>query len=143
MKQALTAIEAFDTFLLVTAQYAARIHDIAMTLDLARHQDDVAAAAWEDRMSARHRSIRALLERLAAEGRLREEWAVAQATEAVRALSTPRHYADLVIDRGWTFEEYERYLLTVTHRTAMWIGSISLVELNRISEVLANREVLP
>jgi AcrR family transcriptional regulator len=95
-----------------SAQYAERVHEIATALDIARHSDADARAAWDDRMALRRRSLHGIVRRLHAEGALRDGWTVRQVVDALWALSAPRTYADLVVERGWPLATYERFLLT-------------------------------
>jgi AcrR family transcriptional regulator len=92
-------------------RYAARVHEIAAALDAARAADPDAQAAWESRMALRRRQFHRAVRRLHAEGQLRPEWTVGQVTDAIWALSAPRGYSDLVVERGWTLADYERFLL--------------------------------
>jgi AcrR family transcriptional regulator len=94
-----------------SARYAARVHEIAAALDAARAADPDAQAAWESRMALRRRQFHRAVRRLHAEGQLRPEWTVGQVTDAIWALSAPRGYSDLVVERGWTLADYERFLL--------------------------------
>jgi AcrR family transcriptional regulator len=101
-----------DDALRALARYAARIHPVASALDLARHTDPDAEAAWESRMKLRRRRLQRLVERIAAEGALRPGWSVRRVTDALWTLSSPRGYADYVVERGASLTDYERYLLT-------------------------------
>ena len=64
----------------------ARIHDVALALDVARHTDEAAAAAWEGagkiRRKRHHPPHRSAPRRRRA-GRLREGWTVDRATDAL------------------------------------------------------------
>jgi len=101
-----------DTRLRMLAPYAARLHEIALALDIARHHDPIAQAAWNDRMARRRRIIRALVARLAAAGAIRKDWGKERTADAIWALCSPRTYADLVAERAWSLPDYERFLIT-------------------------------
>ncbi len=105
-------LAALDDALRTLARYAARIHPVASALDLARHTDPDAEAAWESRMKLRRRRLKQLVERIAAQGALRPGWSVRRVTDALWTLSSPRGYADYVVERGASLADYERYLLT-------------------------------
>lgn len=112
-----TGVAALERAIEVLAEFAPRLHRLASVLDSSRLSDPAMAAAFEDRMESRRRAFRGIFERVAAEGRLRPEWTVEHAADAFWALSTPKSYSDLVVDRGWTLEEYTEYLRRVTFST--------------------------
>ncbi len=107
-----SARDELDERLRAAARYAPRIHDVATALDLARHSDDSARAAWDDRMELRRRGLRGIVRRLKAAGALREGWSVARVTDALWTVTAPRTYADLVVERRWPLEDYERFLVS-------------------------------
>jgi len=111
-REAGSARAALRRMLAAAARYAERVHDVASALDHARHGDAAAQAAWQDRMARRRREIRKIVARLASERALRPDWSVARAVDALWALTAPRGYADLVVARGWSLADYERYLVT-------------------------------
>ncbi|MEO0322703.1 MAG: TetR/AcrR family transcriptional regulator [Myxococcota bacterium] len=111
-----TARAALDQTLDVLVRYAPRIQRIAAVLEAAGLSDPEMAAAFEDRMASRRRGFRAMLARLEAAGELRPEWTVDHATDAFWSLTAARSYTELVVQRGWTVEAYERHLSTATER---------------------------
>jgi AcrR family transcriptional regulator len=110
IQQAPTPRAKLEAAVHASVQYAPRIHEVATALDVARHSDEAAAAAWSDRMKGRRRGIRKAVIDL--ESELREGWTVTEAVDAIWTLISPRGYADLVIERGWAVAAYERFLLT-------------------------------
>jgi AcrR family transcriptional regulator len=111
-KKAPTGREALEASLRASARFHVRLHEVATALDLARHTDEAAAAAWQERMAARRQAIRRLVSRVNREGGLLDGWKVGSVVDALWALSAPRMYADLVVERGWSVAEYERFLVT-------------------------------
>ena len=104
------AREALLARLGAAAEYSAKIHEVASALDLARHSDEAARAAWDDRMERRRRGLRKIVRLLDAEGLLRPDWSVARVVDALWVLTAPRMYSDLVVERGWTLSEFKRFL---------------------------------
>ena len=104
--------EGLDALVVAMARYNARIHEVALALDLARHGDEDARAAWQDRMAVRHEGIGRLVRALADRGELVPGWSVNRATHAIEVICLPRLYVDLVIERGFTGKDYERWLST-------------------------------
>ena len=88
----------------VAAQAAIKpkIRGVATSLELLRPTDEAAAAACEEREEARLARCRAVVDRLAGEGRLAPGWGPAVAAELVWALTSLRTWEDLVVRRGWT-----------------------------------------
>jgi len=78
---------------------------------VARHTDEVAAAAWDLRMKHKHRSIGAIVKKLAAGGALRPGCSVAHVTDALWMITSPRSYRDLVVDRRWSHARFEKLLI--------------------------------
>lgn len=106
------AREVLATMVRAAATYAARVHEVALALDLARHTDADADAAWNDRMTHKRRKIRAVVQLLDAEGSLRKGWGVERVVDVIWAVTAPRLYTDLVVERRWSQADYERFLLT-------------------------------
>lgn len=85
----------------VRVMYAARLHD------------ETAAALLDERLSARHRAMRTVVEQLAREGRLRPGLTVERGTDILWSLLNPLHYDNLVAVRGWTQDEYAAHVETM------------------------------
>ena len=105
-----------------SARYEAEIRDIARALDVARYQDEAAATAWEDRMSARRAHWTRLFGVVAESGALREEWTPARAAEAFWAATTPGAYRALVDECGWGPGEYEAWVVELLDRVFLNAG---------------------
>lgn len=99
-----------------SAAYEAEIREIARALDVARHDDEAAAAAWEDRMSQRRAHLTRLFEAVADAGRLRSGWSPARAAEAYWAVTSPGPYRALVGECGWDQGAYEDWVVEVLRR---------------------------
>ena len=110
VRNASTPQEGLKALVFAMARLNARIHEVALALDLARHADGDARAAWQDRMELRHKGIRRLVKALADRGELVPGWSVNRATHAIEVICLPRLYVDLVVERGFTPRDYERWL---------------------------------
>ncbi len=91
----------------------ARIHEVALALDVARHTDDAAAAAWEARGKLRRSGIRRSIALAARAGRLRKGWTVDEVTDALWSFTAPRLYGDLVLERGWSQDRLEKLMIAL------------------------------
>lgn len=98
------------------AQFHAQVIDITRVLDNARHHDPDVAAAWDDRMTMRRGAHRSIAQRLSDEGDMAPEWTVDAATEMLVATSLPRVWDELVVERGWSTAEFERWLVLLWER---------------------------
>ena len=86
----------------VQAAIKPKIRGVVTSLELLRLIDDAAAAACEEREDARLGRCRAVIDRLAAEGRLAPEWRRETAAELLWSMTSLRAWEDLVHRRGWT-----------------------------------------
>jgi hypothetical protein len=75
-----------------------------------RRQDPAAESAWRDRQDHRLEGSRAVVTRLAAEGRLRPGLSPAIAADYLWAATSVGVWDDLVTRRGWTAQAYREHL---------------------------------
>jgi AcrR family transcriptional regulator len=85
---------------------------------LAPDDADVAATLAE-RELARWGRTRAVVERLAEAGELRDQWTVEAATDLAWSVTSQRAWHELVVDRGWSTEQW------VTRTTQALRGALS------------------
>lgn len=111
------AIDALDALVALHAEYHPVAYPVARILMTGRHEDDALQAAWEDRMTARHNLNRSVIEWLAQDGRLARAWSIDLATDLLWSLTSWQLWEQLVLDRGWTQEEYLNHLRTVIRHT--------------------------
>jgi len=110
VEEAPTALAALQAAMRAMSRYAAKIHHVASALDRARHSDEAAAAAWNDRMNRRRKGIGRTIGQLESEGALAKHWTARRVVDAVVALTSPHLYAELVEERHWSAKEYEAFL---------------------------------
>jgi AcrR family transcriptional regulator len=92
----------------VQAAIKPKLHGVAAGLELLRPVDEGAAAACREREDARLARCRAVVDRLAADGRLVPGWTAAGAAELFWSMTSLRAWEDLVHRAGWTEEEWTR-----------------------------------
>jgi AcrR family transcriptional regulator len=92
----------------VQAAIKPKIHGVATSLELLRPTDEAAAKACEEREDARLTRCRAVIDRLASEGRLAHGWTNAAAAELFWAVTSLRAWEDLVLRRGWSSRVWVR-----------------------------------
>ena len=105
-----TALARLERTLQVTARYASRIHELAIAFSRAQDDDDV-REAFQDRMDLRRAGLREVITELAEEGRLDGAWTIEHAVDLLWSLGTPESYELLVVQRGWSVDDFERWLV--------------------------------
>jgi AcrR family transcriptional regulator len=98
----LPPVESFEAVVREWLAYLADLLPVARALEAAAITGDVGGEAWRDRMAALSSVVRAVVQRLADEGRLRPGWDVDAAADWAWSLVHPGTFAHLVEDRGWT-----------------------------------------
>lgn len=89
-----------------------QVHDVALALDVARFDDEAAAAAWDNRVQLRRKGVGRTVARLKAEGWLAPGWSATLVVDALMALLGPTLFRDLTRGSGWRLADYERFLCT-------------------------------
>ena len=100
-----------EAVLALSADYQAEIHGVAMALLRLSDADADVRAAFDDRMQVRRHGLRAIVERLAAAGRLKKEWSHDEIVDALWEASAPTSYHHLVVERGWKPARYAEWLV--------------------------------
>jgi AcrR family transcriptional regulator len=80
---------------------------LARAFDAVRRVDKAAERSWQDRLQNRLDGCRAIVTRLQREGALRPGLDPAAAADLLWAMTSLRTWEDLVLQRGWTAEQYE------------------------------------
>jgi AcrR family transcriptional regulator len=104
-------VEAFEKNLRLMASYQTRIHGVAMALTRLKETDPDARAAFDDRMKARHDGLLALLRVLSRAGLLAQDWTLGKVADVIWEAGAPSSYEHLVVERGWTPKDFERWLV--------------------------------
>lgn len=120
IREAPTALEALAMVLDLQARLNPGYKPIVDAFEVLRRQDPAAESAWRDRQDHRLEGGRAVVSRLAAEGRLRPGLDPAVAADFLWAATSVAVWDDLVVQRGWTADAYRRHLHA--QLTAMLVG---------------------
>lgn len=118
-----TAIEALDAAAALHAEYHPTIYQVAQVFLVGRYEDEALRAAWDERMESRRNLYRTVVERLQEEALLAPEWDVERATDFLWALTSWQLWEQLVIDRGWSKDEYLDHLRTAMRQTLVARGT--------------------
>ena len=105
--EALPPEEGIEALLRAWIGYVPEILLVARALEAAEVMGDEGGAAWRDRMDSLRDVFRAAVERLAREGTLGEGWTVEGAADWIWARGHLETWQHLVVERGWTPEEFE------------------------------------
>jgi AcrR family transcriptional regulator len=111
--EAETALEAIDAGIQIYGLIEPQIYEVASVVYAARRTDEAAEAAWQDRMAYRRENVRRGMERLQDEGILAEGWTVDEATDFAWGLLSIHTYENLVVERGWSIEQFVDRLRTM------------------------------
>jgi AcrR family transcriptional regulator len=86
---------------------------VARAVDAVRRTDAAAERAWQDRLDHRLAGCRAIVARLEADGDLRAGLDPSAAADLLWTLTSLRTWEDLVLQRGWSAEQYRQHVSTV------------------------------
>ncbi len=81
---------------------------VARAVDAVRRTDPAAESAWQDRLSSRLAGCRRIVARLESEGNLRPDLDSSSAVDVLWTITSLRTWEDLVLDRGWSPQKYQR-----------------------------------
>ena len=112
-QEAETAVEAIYLGVQAYALIEPQIYEVASVVYAARRTDEAAEAAWQDRLAYRRENIRRGVARLQQEGLLATGWTVDEATDFAWALLSLHTYEHLVVERGWSLEQFVDRLRTM------------------------------
>lgn len=86
------------------------VRPISRVVHAARIEDETARELWHNRMTSRLMGMTMVMNRLRADGLLRDGLAPEVAAEIAWAFTSPHQYEFLVVDRGWSIERYRAHL---------------------------------
>ena len=105
-----TGVDALLALIDLHSRFHPDLKPLADAFELLRRQDDAAEAAWQDRQTHRLAGCRAVVERIATDGRLRPGLDQDVAADLVWTMTSLGVWDDLVTRRGWTAAEYREGL---------------------------------
>jgi len=104
---ALPPAEGIEALLRAWFRYVPEILPVARALEAAEITGEEGGAAWRDRMDSLRGVFRAAVERLAEEGGLGKSWTMESAADWIWARGHLETWQHLVVERGWTPEDFE------------------------------------
>lgn len=112
--------DLFVTYLQTWLDYLPIIYPVGILLDAASLTDEEAASAWGDRMKgALLAGLVRLLKRLAKENALAAGTKPDHAAETIWSLVHPTAWRQLVIECGWSAQEFRRSRLAIVRATVL------------------------
>ena len=96
---------------------------VARALDAVRRTDDAAERSWQDRLKGRLEGCHRVIARLEAEGNLRRDLNRETAADLLWTLTSLRTWEDLVLQRGWSPEQYQTHITRVLLATLTRAGA--------------------
>lgn len=115
--EASTATEALDAAVALHAEYHPMVYQVARVFMVGRYEDQALQAAWNERMDSRRNLYHTVVERLEEEGHLAPAWDLETATDLLLAMTSWQLWEQLVIDGGWSSEDYLDHIPTVIRQT--------------------------
>jgi AcrR family transcriptional regulator len=112
-----TPLDSLDAVVNVHAEYHPLAYPVARVFMAGRHEDEAIGAAWDERMASRRNLYHGVVEWLHRDGLLSSEWDIETATDVLWGLTSWQLWEELVVDRGWSKDDYLRHLRTVLRRT--------------------------
>lgn len=109
------------------AHHMARVHPrimaVSRAIERARHTDDGAAELWNFTMSNWNQGCTRLMRWLADEGSLSSAWTVETARDMLWGLMSWDLLERLIVDRGWSHDEFGERFAVLVHST--FVGGAS------------------
>lgn len=95
------------------------VRPMSRVVHAARIEDETARELWHNRMNSRLMGMTMVMNRLRADGVLKDDLSPETAAEMAWAIASPHHYEFLVIDRGWTAERYRAHLQAMVNAAVL------------------------
>lgn len=113
-------VDELVEYLEIWIDYLPQIYPVAILLDAAALTDPEAAAAWDDRMKdALLARLSTIVRRLAKRGMLATGAKPERAAEEIWSLVHPTAWRQLVVDCGWSPQEFRRSRLDIIRATLL------------------------
>lgn len=103
----LPSAEGLEGLLRAWLRYVPEILPVARALEAAEITGDEGGAAWRDRMGSLREVFRIAVGRVERDGRLARGWTAETAADWIWARSHLEGWQHLVVERGWSPEDYE------------------------------------
>lgn len=110
----------FLRFVGIWLDYLPLIYPVGILLDAASVTDPEAASAWDDRMrKALLAGLKRILRYLAEGGHLASGWNAERAAELTWSLVHPTSWRQLVVECGWSADEFRRSRVEIIRSTVL------------------------
>jgi len=106
VREAENGVAALNLFVAFWADYVPGVFGLAKILLATRETDPAAAAAWADRTNGLWNIFHYLTKWIERDGMLASQWTPETAADMVWTLISVQSWESLVIERGWSQEEY-------------------------------------
>lgn len=116
---ATTGVAALQEMVAVQAKLNPEIWPVARAFEAVRRRDEAAERSWRERLEYRWQGCRAIVARLAQEGRLRAGLDHRVATDLLWTITSLRMWEDLVLERSWAADQYRE------HVSSLLIGALT------------------
>jgi AcrR family transcriptional regulator len=110
MMNARTGVEMLEATVAMQTRRNPLVWAVARAVDAVRRTDAAAARAWQDRLNVRLEGCRAMVMRLQADGILRPGVDPSIAADLLWTMTSLRMWEDLVLERNWSPEQYQRHI---------------------------------
>jgi AcrR family transcriptional regulator len=105
--EASTGVDAMYAMVSLQARMNPSIWPIARAVDAVRRTDPAAERGWQDRLQNRLKGCRQIAARMRREGKLKAGVHPDAAADLIWSITSLRTWEDLVLERGWTPQQYE------------------------------------
>ena len=105
-----TGVEMLRRAVELHSTYSAQIDPVAEVLEAAQYRDEALGAAWRDRMEASRRVHRMIVQRIADEGQLADDWTIEDAGDLFHTVTMQAPWRELTRELGWSPERYAENL---------------------------------
>jgi|SRR3990170_2037433 len=99
--------------------YSAKIDSVAQVLEASQYRDMDLGAAWRDRMDRSRAAHRAIIQRIADEGRLADGWTVDAAADLFYTVTMQGPWRELTRELGWTPGQYAEDMTKLLRRSLL------------------------
>jgi AcrR family transcriptional regulator len=114
-----TGVEMLHRTVELHSTYSAKIDSVAQVLEAAQYRDKAVRAAWRDRMDRSRAAHRAIIQRIADEGRLADVWTVDAAADLFYTVTMQGPWRELTRELGWTPEQYAENVSELFRRSLL------------------------
>lgn len=118
-RTAKTGEERLVEWITVCGNYLPVTYGIAKALMAMKDSDEEARTAWDNRMQAVRHGSAAAIAALHADGKLREDLSLDEATDLLWTLQSVRNWEQLVIECGWSQERYIAIIYSMAERALL------------------------